>query len=66
MAEIGKILENNAEILDIAWLYYIRGLSVYVDRTYQDINPLLKGFKVTTNNWIPHQDKYCCNMRGKE
>ena len=44
MAEIGKILENNAEILDIAWLYYIRGLSVYVDRTYQDINPLLKGF----------------------
>ena len=39
-----------------ARMEFIRGLLVYVSRTYRDMNPYLKGVHLTLDSWRPYID----------
>ena len=45
------------ERLDWAKMKYIRGFIVYVARTYQDMNPYLKGLHFNLDSKSPFRDK---------
>ena len=42
----------------------IRGLLVYVSRTYQYMNPYLKGLHLTLDRCRPHRAGDGCKLRG--
>ena len=44
----------------------IRGLLVYVARTYRDMNPYLKRMHLTLDSWRPYRDKDGWRLRGEE
>ena len=39
---------------------------VYVARTYQYMNPYLKGFHLTLDSWRPFQDNEGCLIQGEQ
>ena len=44
----------------------IKAFSVYVSKTYRDMNPYLNGVYVTLLGWISYRDEEGCSLRGEE
>ena len=44
----------------------IKGFMLYVARTYQDMNPYLKGFHLNLDSWRPFGDNKGWRMQGEK
>ena len=63
-AELQEMESSEKDGMDNSKMESIRGLLVYMSRTYWDMNPYLKGLHLTLDSWIPLRDKEGWWIRG--
>jgi hypothetical protein len=62
--ELGSMMEQ--DLLPLQRLLEIRGILIYVVRTYPWLNPYIKGLHLTVDSWRPRREASGFKMKGKE